>query len=68
MEKEDWFVIFGLFLFIFVIIMGLLWAKSYQCEQTWKDSGVLSKWSFSTGCLIQKDNKWLPANSYRNID
>lgn len=56
---------------IVLLIAGVItyFFLAYRCGERWLDSGMNSKFGFSTGCMIQvKDGKWIPEDRYREID
>lgn len=53
-------------LFTLYLLFGMFIFPSIQCYTEWKDSGMNSKYSITSGCMIQrKDNTWVPAKSFR---
>jgi hypothetical protein len=31
-----------------------------HCRGKWKDSGLASRFTFGTGCMVQVDGRWIP--------
>lgn len=61
----------------FVVAVGLIAAAalglsygidSYICRDTWRDSGMPSRYRIGGGCQVQrKDGTWVPANMVREV-
>lgn len=68
-DSSDSVIALVLILVIFAVAMvASYFAKSYACRTGWEQSGYASKFGFITGCLVQKDGKWFPSSSIREID
>lgn len=53
-------------LVIFTVIFSIKYALSaYSCHVRWSDSSFDSKYSFLSGCLVNKDGHWIPAKNLR---
>lgn len=53
-------------LVIITVIFSIKYALSaYSCHAQWADSSFDSKYSFRSGCLVNKDGRWIPAKSLR---
>jgi hypothetical protein len=50
---------------IFVLVFTFL--GNYLCKSAWEQSGYPNKWSVSTGCLVQIDNRWVPSETLKLI-
>lgn len=65
------FVVLGFLMKMFIVgyIIFLLIDSDLkkQCERKWSFSGFESQYSHSTGCLIEVNNHWIPAENYREI-
>lgn len=60
-------------LFNVIIIVGgflsYIIINQKSCTESWKDSGLSSKWEFFSGCRVKiPSGKWLPASSIREVD
>lgn len=56
--------------FVFAVAVCVDWvAGSVSCGSRWGDSGLRSKYSPLSGCLVRlSDGRWLPEDRVREID
>ena len=67
--KECWALAAVLVIMLAALLVGLNVFKSYQCDATWKRSGLKSEWTFLQGCLVElPDGRWMPSERLREID
>lgn len=59
--------------FIFASVVGavlflLNLGAEKQCHAQWDESGMQHRYSFFSGCMIQrKDGTWIPGDAYREV-
>lgn len=52
----------------FLLGAGYFW-ETYVCNSAWKLSGMKSEYSVVNGCMLEvTPGKWIPADTYRNVD
>jgi hypothetical protein len=52
-----------------LVFFGVVALNAWQCEERWIGSGYTSKYTFATGCRIQRaDGTWVPEKNLRDIN
>lgn len=65
MDNETKFSIFLILIVICIIGLAVVF-KKHKCEMRWAASGMLAKWSVSTGCMLETEAEhWIPADNYQ---
>lgn len=66
-NRDEWTdIIVGLVVILILFACMFVFAK-YKCYNKWEDSGYKVDHAFMKGCRLQKDGKWLPAESFRQF-
>lgn len=65
------FLIVGVMLvtFIAACIYGAASFDAWMCHNKWADSGMQSRWNWTTNCQISPDGaRWIPEERYREVN
>ena len=66
--RETVLYITALVMLVAMVVAGLVWVSSAQCQAKWERSGMQSEWVLFAGCRVQTaDGRWIPAVNYREI-
>jgi hypothetical protein len=58
----------GSLVVIAVVMAGGFIFSSISCGNRWSDSGLLSRYGFTTGCMVKHKGAWIPEDRYRAVD
>lgn len=57
----------GLVLIFFLLVVGLLTLSAHTCTNVGETMGFESKYSALSGCFINVDGRFIPADAYLNV-
>lgn len=57
---------FGVIAFIIIALLAVGW-DAVSCSSQTKGIGFEHKWDPISGCMIKKDDRWIPLDNYRSI-
>lgn len=61
-------LLLGFLGFTAILYVGLVKLSDASCSAMWEGSGVESKYTVLSGCLIKlNDGAWIPAENYREL-
>lgn len=50
------------------MLMGTCTYNDYRCEQIHRETGLPTKYRFSTGCYVKVNGRWTPEQNWRTTD
>jgi len=59
--------IFLFFVLAVLLFSGAAYLDYVGCHSKWRDSGMPVRWGLISGCQIQVDKRWIPAENYREL-
>jgi hypothetical protein len=64
---KKWSIYSVLFTILIVglIMLGSYLLNRYECHSSWVDSSVESKYTVRGGCLVKREEAWVPAANFR---
>lgn len=71
MYNDDVWVVMKFVLVVAAVFAVVFWSlnglSDYQCSSRWRMAGKDASYSFSTGCMVRVDGKWVPETTLRNF-